>query len=95
MSASKLDLFKNCRNLYGKIPETTQNQILLYLSTPSESLWEEIYCKIIGADGWTTLWQAVVKVSPNFPDTKPMKEKWDIIPTPEEIYEAICYANEI
>lgn len=95
MSANYLDLFKNCKNFYGKIPDQTKNQILLYLSSPSEPLWEEIHCKIIGADSWTTLWQAVIKVSPDFPKSKPLNDKWAIIPTSEEIYEAVLYANDL
>lgn len=91
----KYNLFKNCKNLYGKIPEETQQLIIDYLTNPSEPLWEEIYCKIIGSDSWTTLWQAVLEINPNYIKSKPIHSKWTQIPTAEDVYHAVLWANEM
>lgn len=95
MSASNFDIFENCRNLYGKISDDQKNAIISYLKSPSQKQWDEIHCYILGADGWTTLWQGVIAINPHFSRSKPLKGEWSEIPSIEDVHEALFYLNEL
>lgn len=94
MSGISLDIFEGSKNMFGKkISPEYQSKIKNYLMNPTESNWDEIHCIIIGSNGWTTMWQAVLEVNPNFVQSKPVKGDWAMIPTVDEIHEALFLAT--
>lgn len=86
----------------GKRPLDNERKlrIINYLINPCEPLWDNIAGLHIA--GFSTLWQAVLKVDPTFPRTGRRYEmesnrvirKWERIPEPELVLKAIKHITE-
>lgn len=84
-------------NMLGKLKPEIIKRINKYLKNPTVCGWEDVHCIIINGSGkMTTIWQAVIKVDPFFPnwgrrtDIKGnVLKDWDRIPDPETVIEAI------
>ena len=61
----------DCRNMFGKLDAECRYRLEAVLDNPTEATWDEAYSLIVGADGFTTLWQAWVKVDEGAPRTGP------------------------
>ena len=88
------------RTIHGplKAPERTRLRAVLY--QPTEKTWDDAYTIVVGADRWTTLWQAVIAVDPTFPQRGPTTttrgktlKRWAKIPSQETLLKALRYAT--
>lgn len=55
------------RNLLGPLSHDCRNRIKRLISNPTPKNWNAARSIIVCADGWTTLWQVVAHIDPNFP----------------------------
>jgi hypothetical protein len=94
-------LFRNLQNMWGPLNESVKRRLSRLIENPDADSWSDAHCLIIGADGWTTLWQSVCAVDINFPRSARMSEDglhkvaWDKIPDQMTILRALKYAREI
>ena len=51
----ELDLARNC---FGRIKPDARRRLETYAAAPTLANWRDVYCIIVGADGWMTVWQA-------------------------------------
>ena len=86
----------DCRNMFGSLDAECRGRLEAVLDNPTEETWDEAYSLIVGKDGFTTLWQAWVKVDPAAPRSGPrddMKGKrisgWPSIPDQLTLYRAL------
>jgi len=63
-----------------------------FFQYPTEAAWEDCYTTIVGADGFTTFWEAVLAVEPSFPRSKPRRSAWSKIPDQVTARRALEYA---
>lgn len=63
--------YTNCKNMFGPLKDDIKACLDAFFQNPDEKHWDDVHCIIIGADGFTTFWQAVCAVDPNFPRTGP------------------------
>ena len=91
------------RNLLGaRLSPRVKAWIVACVENPTEATWDEAYSIVVGSDGWTTLWQAVLKVRPSFPRIGPTRERgviipgygWKEIPDKATLVVAIRYATD-
>lgn len=59
-----------CRNMWGALDDECRARLEAVLENPTEETWEEAHSLIVGG-GFTTLWQAWVKVDPTAPRSGP------------------------
>jgi hypothetical protein len=88
------------RNMFGKLRPDIKTRLRAVLYQPTEETWEDAKGIIIGADRFTTLWQAVIAVDPSFPRTGQVTdargrvvERWKKIPSQETLIKALRYAT--
>ncbi len=55
--------------MFGPLSDEIKARLDAYFKNPDENHWDDVYSIIIGADGFTTFWQAVCAVDPTFPVT--------------------------
>lgn len=86
----------DCRNMFGKLDAECRARLEAVLENPTEETWDDAYSLIIGKDGFTTLWQAWVKVDPDAPRTGPSEDfagkrlsGWSRIPDQLTLYRAL------
>ena len=91
-------MFDKCRNMVGPLRHEMKEKLRAVIDNPNEKTWDDAYGVIVGADGWTTLWQAVVQVDPEFPQSADLKEdhttSWKKIPDSLTIVRAIKKVTE-
>ena len=93
MTKSMID---DCRNVFGPLDAECRARLKAVLEDPTEETWNEAFSLIIGSDGFTTLWQAWVKVDPSAPvsgcrydmDGKQIRG-WTKIPDQLTLYRAL------
>jgi hypothetical protein len=81
----------------SRINDDYKCHILEYMMNPSEPFWDRIMGTLI--KDHVTLWQAVIRKDPTFPrtgrryecDTNRVIKKWERIPAPKLLLEAINY----
>jgi len=88
------------RNMFGALNLECRTRLQAVIDEPNLDTWEDAHSLIIGADGWITLWQAVIAVDPTFPRTGPtttLKGKkltdWERVPDRSTIRQALAYAT--
>lgn len=88
------------RNLYGRLKAPARTRLRALIYQPTEETWDDAYGIIVGADGWTTLWQAVLAVDPTFPKVGPATDvrgrkvsRWERVPSQEVLLAALRYAT--
>jgi hypothetical protein len=88
------------RNVFGKLRPEYKRALRAVLYHPTEETWEEAHSIIVGADGWMTLWQAVIAVDPTFPKVGQrtdvrgrVVERWRRIPSQNLLMAALQYAT--
>lgn len=88
------------RNVFGKLRPEYKRALRAVLYHPTEETWEEAHSIIVGADGWMTLWQAVIAIDPTFPKVGPrtdsrgrIVERWRRIPSQNLLMAALQYAT--
>lgn len=93
----ELDL---ARNMFGHLKPRERTRLRAVLYQPTEQTWDDAYSIIVGADGWMTLWQAVLAVDPSFPKVGPSTDvrgrrvsRWKKIPDQETLVTALRYAT--
>lgn len=64
------------RNIFGRLKPALRKRIRAYWLNPTERGWEDVYCMIVGGDGWMTVWQAWIKLDADAPRSKPCDEPW-------------------
>ena len=86
----------DCRNMFGSLNAECRGRLEAVLDNPTEETWDEAYSLIVGKDGFTTLWQAWVKVDPAAPRSGPADEMagkrsrwWPSIPDQLTLYRAL------
>lgn len=89
---SVTDDLELARNLHGRLTPKLRARVLRALLDP-DRWWDDAHGIVVGGDGWTTLWQAVLAVDPTFPQSHPYGSPWERVPTPELIRDAIRYAT--
>jgi len=87
---------EDCRNMFGKLDAECRGRLEAVLENPTEETWDNAYSLIIGGDGFTTLWQAWVKVDSTAPRTGPAEDfagkrlhGWSRIPDQLTLYRAL------
>lgn len=84
-----------CENMFGYIKPEISEKLKKVIENPTQKTWDNAYSIIISKNkGFTTLWQAVIKIDPSFQkkgkiDPSTGETKWDKIPSSEIIKEAI------
>jgi hypothetical protein len=93
----ELDL---ARNLFGRLGPNQRTRLRAAIYQPTEDTWDAAHTIIVGADGWMTLWQAVIAVDPTFPKMGPATDirgrrvsRWPRVPSQELLLAAIRYAT--
>lgn len=93
----ELDL---ARNMFGRLAPDIRERLQAVVDNPTEKTWDNAHSIIVGAYGWTTLWQAVIAVDPSFPRSGPrvdqkgrVLEGWVRIPDRRTLLSAIKYAT--
>lgn len=93
----ELDL---ARNVFGRLRPRERTRLRAVVYQPTEKTWDDAHSIIIGADGWTTLWQAVIAVDPTFPKIGPATDvrgrrvaRWARIPSQGLLLAALRYAT--
>lgn len=81
------------RNVLGKLGENSRARVQAVIDNPCQETWNQAYSVIVGSDGWLTLWQAVHKVRPGFPMSKPANGEWAAIPDRNTLVAALRYAT--
>jgi len=85
------------RNMLGVLDNNYKDRIRAVVENPTQKTWDDTHCIIIGSDGWTTLWQAVLAVDPSFPRSARHNEdgstNWTKIPNTGTILQALNYAT--
>lgn len=87
----------DCRNMFGPLGEEPRARLEAVLENPTEETWDEAAHLIVGKDGFTTLWQAWVKVDPDAPrsgcrydaETGKKVSGWPAIPDQLTLYRAL------
>lgn len=88
------------RNMLGRLRPKERTRLRAVVYHPTEETWEDAHSIIVGADGHTTLWQAVIAVDPTFPREGPAIDargrlvgRWKRIPSQDLLLEALKYAT--
>ena len=91
-----MKIVKKCRNMFGPLNAECRARLEAVLKDPTPDTWDDAYSLIVGADGFTTLWQAWIKVDPFAPRTGPSydqhgtrKTGWSEIPDQFTLYRAL------
>lgn len=85
-------LIKECTNLFGHLSADSRKRLRDVINNPCQRTWNRAYSVIISAYKFTTLWQAVIAVKPDFPRCKAGKQ-WEQIPDQFTICRAIKLAT--
>ncbi len=81
-------------NMFGVIRPEIKKRLERVINNPTQNNWDDAYCLIINSKGaMITLWQAVLKIDPQMPQSKPSDSKWQYIPSSETIIQAIKNAT--
>lgn len=94
MTKSMID---DCRNVFGPLDAECRARLRAVLENPTEETWDAASSLIVGKDGFTTLWQAWVKVDPGAPlsgcrydaETGDKIRGWQKIPDQLTLYRAL------
>ena len=93
----ELDL---ARNMFGSLDAEIREILMAVVEKPSQRTWNDAHGIIVGSDGSMTLWQAVMTVSPSFPNygrvTGPhgrIIKPWPEIPSSAILIQARGYAT--
>ena len=85
-----------CRNMFGPLNAECRSRLQRVLDSPTAETWDDAYSLIVGADGFTTLWQAWVKVDSSAPRAGPCHDMdgnqirgWPRIPDQLTLYRAL------
>jgi hypothetical protein len=96
----KTAFMDSCRNMFGPLQPEQRQRLEAVLRKPSARTWDDAYSLIVGADGWTTLWQAWIAVDDDAPRTGKrtdqagrVVEGWKRIPDQLTLYRALRYAT--
>lgn len=92
--------YDRCQNMFGSLSPTIITRLDAFFNDPSENTWDDVHIIIIGIDGFTTFWQAVLAVNPSFPrsaemDQDTFRTKWTRIPDFFTAKRALKYVAEI
>ncbi len=86
----------DCRNMLGSLEAECRGRLEAVLDNPTEETWDDAYSLIVGKDGFTTLWQAWVKVDETAPRTGPAEDfagkrlhGWSKFPDQLTLYRAL------
>lgn len=88
---------KKCRNAFGlPLGRPYEKKIKAFLSNPNSETWDDIAGIIISEKGFSTIWNAVIRFDPTFPNRgRQTDEKgtiiydWERIPTPLLVLQSI------
>lgn len=103
LTATPVDIEREldmARNVFGRLRPDIKTRLRAVLYQPNEETWEDAHTIIVGADGWTTLWKAVIAVDPTFPKVGPshdargrITKRWSKIPSQKTLLQALRYAT--
>jgi len=71
MRRCEMPNYSKSRNLFGELSDDIKTRLDRFFTTPNDETWDDVHGIIIGADGWTTFWQAVVAIDHTFPKKGP------------------------
>ena len=95
----KQDRYRECKSMLGDLSMEVKDRLDTFFDNPTEKAWDDVYPIIIGADGWTTFWKAVVAVDPTFPRSARSNDdcttSWERIPDYFTARRALEYARNI
>lgn len=81
-------------NILGKITPEVKERLQAVIDNPCQDTWEEAYSIIINGEGkTTTLWNAVIAIDWDMPQSKKLDAPWSYIPSREIIIKAINEAT--
>jgi hypothetical protein len=86
-------LIVECRNVFGGLKGDVRKRLLAVLNNPCQRTWQDAHTIIITGARMTSLWQAVIAVSPNFTRSKSCEEPWPLIPDQFNLCRAIRHAT--
>jgi hypothetical protein len=79
------------RGFLDPLDLTSRRRVERCVEHPTPKAWDESYSVIVGSDGYTTLWQAVLLTDPSFPAPNLTgKTKWPRIPSQDLLIRAIA-----
>jgi len=86
--------------MFGPLPKHIRQRLERFFKNPSAETWDDAHSIIIGADGWTTFWRAVLAVDPSFPRSAKMdpdtyQTVWDTFPDYFTARRALKYAANL
>lgn len=87
----ELDLARN--NNGTKLSNDARIRLQNVIDNPCQQTWEDTFRMVIGSDGRTTLWQALICTSKEFPIEQQMGSKWEVIPKKGDLIRALRFAT--
>ena len=94
--------YDGCKNMFGPIGPDIKERLDRFFKNPTEATWDDAHTILIGGDGSTTFWQAVIAVDPTFPRTARLRDPlpdeppfsiWERIPDLFTAHRALKYAR--
>jgi len=89
------------RNRNGELDEETKARVYALIDNPTVDTWDNAKSIIVGSDAWTTLWQAVRKADPSFPNTGRSTDEegnvireWSRIPDASLVLQALALVTK-
>lgn len=86
---SRVAFIAKCRNMFGPLRGDVRERLEAVLASPSQETWDDAYSIIVGKNGFTTLWQAWIKVDPDAPRSRPLDAPWPRVPDQLTLYRAL------
>ncbi|MBN1881021.1 MAG: hypothetical protein JW885_02505 [Deltaproteobacteria bacterium] len=96
--------YAGCCNMFGPIGDDIKGRLDSFFKNPDEATWDDVSGIIIGGDGHTTFWQAVIAVDPSFPKRASLRDPlpdeppfsiWERIPDEFTARRALEYAKTL
>lgn len=86
------------RNMFGPLDGELRAKLVAMLDEPSAENWDNAHSIVVGADGFTTLWQSVEATGTHLcgPVTRTdgsLVSDWSAIPTREQVEAALEFAT--
>jgi hypothetical protein len=97
-----MNKYQGCQNMFGPCLQNAKiiKRLNAVLDNPCEATWDDAHSIIVGADGFTTLWQCVIAVDPFFPRTGPRTDdkgnvirRWERVPDHFTLRRALKFAR--
>jgi hypothetical protein len=89
LDARKRASLNQAENMFGRLGPEPRVRLRAVMDGPTQETWDAAYSLIINAASFCTLWQAVLRVDPDFPRSRGEGETWARVPSQHTILRAL------